>query len=282
MRLRAALNRPAAGKPPFWAVLPSSLTRAYGGQKALREHRRFLADAVWAQYCLFKCVRLQDDLYDGQERDLSRVFVADQFLIEAERRFSKHFRQAGAFWEAFHNALERTTLAILDADLLQKRPGGHPRELLAAYARVNSIFTVGAAAVCIKFHRPLDLARVATLAGEVAKASQILDDLEDLAEDLSRERFNYAAKVLLAGKEPATIGRAIQLIGREVTLGDGASRLLEEARLHFGRAATISDGLGCVEMTHYLVAAETTMDRVKVRFHRRQVKDAFASMILNS
>lgn len=279
VRLRSVLTGARPGKIPYWAVLPSSLLRAYGGKEALHEHRDFLADAVWAQYCLFKCVRLQDDLYDGHDHDLSKVFVADHFLIEGARSLSKHFGSAGAFWEAFYGALDKTTRAILDADRLQTRPGGDPHDLLVAYARVDSIFTVGAAAVCIKFRRRADLAALSALVRTVGVASQILDDLEDFTDDLRRERFNYAAKVLLDGRKPASIGKAMQLIGREVALGDGPSHLFAEARRYFDRSAVISSRLGCTEITERLKASQAKVDRAMVRFHRTQVRNAFAPIL---
>lgn len=276
--MRLGLKRARGGTLPYWAVLPSSLARVYGGDAGLKEHRAFLEDAVWAQYCLFRCIRLQDDIFDRQEDDLSQLFASNGFLIEAERTFAKHFPRSGAFWQALYHALERTTEGIIAADNLQRRPGGDPRALLAVYTRVDSIFTVGAGAVCTLFGRGADLASLGELACEVAMASQILDDLKDLAEDLRRERFNYVAKRLLSGEAPITIDRATRLIGREIALGDGTARVLDEARRHFRRARAISDQLGCVEMRDYLAAGEKAMELAKAGFHRAQVRNTFASL----
>jgi hypothetical protein len=84
----------------------------------------------------------------------------------------------------------------VEVDRLQQKAGTRPGRLLDGYAEVGEILKVGSAAVCAKLNQKTAFRRVSLFCDEMAKASQILDDLEDLAEDSGRKRHNYVAALI--------------------------------------------------------------------------------------
>ena len=141
----SARRRVAAGEP-YWVLLPRWLHGAVSGASRRKLGARFLRDIAWGQYCLYLCVRIQDDLFDGQAKDLRLVFVSVQLLLESERAFQSHVPPA--FWPIHRQLLETTTSAILEADERQAAGRG-TGDGLGVHARIASIFKTGAAAVCL-------------------------------------------------------------------------------------------------------------------------------------
>ncbi len=239
-----------------------------------RPARAFLADVLWGQYCLFQCIRLQDDVFDRHTADLALVYASDQFLIEAERTFARHFPRSSRFWGVFHRALEATTLAIVRVDELQKRLGCRPARLAREYAKVGAIFKVGATAVCLKRRRPGRIAALGRFADDCAAGDQILDDLEDVEDDLRRGRFNYVAQRICVrrARGRADAEQAGREIARALALGDGAERILGDAGRHFARAALAAEGLGVPAVGAVAAAAGRSVRELRQAFHRAQVE----------
>ena len=231
----------------------------------------FVEDVLWAQFCLFLFVRMQDDVFDGQAADKRLIYAADQFLVEAERTFGRHFARGSRLWSLFHQALETSTRAILRVDEMQSAPRGRPEDLLEAYAEVAAIFKVATAAVCLKTGRPGDIVALSRFADEMAMAGQILDDLEDVEEDLRRRRFNYVAKSLLDAR-PAEPADVVQHLARGIVLGDGALRVLSEAEVHVQRASAALAGVDCAAGRAQAAWSLRSLARLKTAFHRRSVE----------
>ena len=181
----------ARSSGPLWLQLPAWLAAAHDAALG----RTFVSDVQWGQYCLFLHVRIHDDLFDAHVTDPALIYVGDLLLVEAERAFAKHLGH-GPFWPFYRDALATTLTGILDADTLQRRPRGLGRGDASVYARVSSIFKVGAAAVCFQAGRRRDLTRVCRFLDHLAIASQVLDDLMDLRADRADGRRNYVASAL--------------------------------------------------------------------------------------
>jgi hypothetical protein len=228
--------------------------------------RSFLADAVWGQFCLFQCVRLQDDVFDRHSADAALVYAGDQFLIESERTLARHFPITSPFWEIWRTAFETTTRSIVTVDAMQKRVGGDPARLGRQYAKVGAIFQVGAAAVCLAHRKPRAIGPVRRFFDAIAIGDQILDDLDDVEDDLRRGRFNYVAQRLQGGH--ARLARAL-------VAGDGADVILGDARRHFTRAAAVARRLRIPGMTALAAAALRSVDERQRAFHRAQVARTF-------
>lgn len=188
------LQRDVILRHPYWKLLPIWLAQVYGRR---RVPRAVLNDILWGQYCLFKVIRIQDDLFDGHVTTPSLIYVSDQFLIEAERVFARHFEKSSSFWHHYRTALRTTTQTIVVADALQKKPVALPQRLLKLFPRVNSIFAIGPLAVCLTAKAPAsDRRRIYRLTGSFAIIGQVLDDFKDLKPDLDRKRYNSVASFL--------------------------------------------------------------------------------------
>jgi hypothetical protein len=264
---------------PAWTAVPVALDEAYRPRPSLRG-RSFLADVVWGQYCLFQCIRLQDDVFDGHSTDVALIYAADQFLIEAERTFAKHLPRSSRFWEVFRTSVESTTRAVVQVDELQKRVGARPSRLAREYARVGAIFKVGATAVCLAHRRTRDLAALGRFFDDVAAGDQILDDLEDVDADLRRGRFNYVAQKIFdrrsrVASDPA---RARHEVARALAAGDGADRVLDDARRRFARASVTAARLRVPAIVALAATARRSVDELKRGFHRAQVQRVTAAI----
>ncbi len=263
--------------PPYWIPLPRWLAKKY--RKSARSPnimQRFISDVIWGQYCLFLFVRIQDDLYDGQAEFPSLIYASDQFLFEAEAVFSRYFTRTSPFWGIYRHCLRMSTRAIVQVDRLQRSAHAKGGILLEEYAEVASIFKIASSAVCIRARRMKDFVRLVRLADELAKASQILDDLEDVLEDLERKRFNYASVVLLqdAGKRMARRDPAA-LVAESLWLRRGLKDLLSEVRRHLTRAQKAIEPLGIAEMNKYLADYGSSLDRLEADLHRERVRIFF-------
>ncbi len=100
-----------------------------------------------------------------------------------------------------HSCLRETTGSILEADELQRKAYPDLRRLEDAYAGVNALFKIGPAAICSRAKRMRDFPSVSKFSNEMAVVGQILDDMRDLEEDLSRQRFNFVASFFLGRRK---------------------------------------------------------------------------------
>jgi hypothetical protein len=219
------------------------LVRSYaptGFRSAGRGKEGFIRDVIWGQYCAFLFVRIQDDLFDGQTRQARLLYGADLLLLKSQAAFARHLGLHRTFWDWYRSLLRKTTLGILEADALQGRPTG--RQLLPVYAKVSAIFKLGSVAVCLKLRRLEMLDNLFRFADELAVAGQIVDDLMDVEEDLEGERWNFAASILLGPRKAArsVIRDGYEHISERIFFGDGATRVLNQARKHVNTAGAIS------------------------------------------
>ncbi len=228
----------AEGELPCWLMLPYWLSEHYAGSAPDSRERPFLRDAVIGQYLLFLAVRIEDDVLDRQCRSRTLFEAAHRLHLEAERLYARHFTLSSRFWPLFYDLLSETREQIRLVDLLQRSPRTSPRSLTDAYAGVNAIFCIGAASVCIYHGHREDVPSVKAFSERCAAATQLLDDLADIREDLSRHRWNYAAIIAArkAGAD-AELGAiaaapiAVELLGRVRSGVDDAFRSLAHLRL---------------------------------------------------
>ena len=216
---------------------------------------------------------MRDDVLDRQAAGSGLVFVADAFLVEAERAFAKHVRQ-DEFWAFFRHALEQTAHGILEVDALQRRGRGSLEPILTAYTRVSAILKVGSAAVCLPRDRHADFACVERFADHLAIAGQLVDDLEDVQEDLGDGRCNAAARVLVARVRP-TDRIANGRIARAIVDGDRLRALLSLVEAHIAAARTALAPLRIAEAERFTRRIEQDMVRIRRELHRARVRAVF-------
>ena len=245
--------------------------------------RTFLDDVLWAQYCLFLFIRIQDDILDRQAISPALIFGSDQFLFEAERVFLKYFDRASIFWDWYRMYLRKTISAILEVDWYQQSPRTSPKWLLNTYARVDSIFKIGPMAVCSHYNQMSDFPYVDKFADETAMAGQILDDLADLVEDLERQRYNYAANAILRKNKMRRGSKQslIDQIVRGLLLTPIATKLLDEIRTHLQRAFDAIRPLGLNGPEALDRECHQEVESIHRSLHRRRVETIFGKKLFS-
>jgi len=220
---------------PSWRVLPLMLAERYrrdSGRAPLPAG--LLRDIRWGQYCLYLFTRFQDDCFDGQSTAPVSIYAADQCLFEAERVFSRHIPKKSWFWPVYNDSLRITTQSIVEVDRLQQNKDTRPEQLLDGYARVGEILKAGSAAVCATMGQKIAFHPASLFSDEMAKAGQIMDDLQDLGEDLGRSRYNYMAAVIRtlgkhrrhkAGEQGAFLDSLLILAAREHAFAEAKKRV---------------------------------------------------------
>lgn len=202
-RLKAKSHGPPlpwgqAHNEPYWKEFPGWLA-GRGGKAKGAISPQFLDTVQWGQTALFYAVRIQDDLLDREFAHSSLALAPLLFLSEAHHAFSSVIDANAAFWRHYRLALEATVSGIARVAEMQRDPEASAAELLDVYGSVDSIFSVGPAAICERQGLSEEIRRVSVFVGELGKVLLVLDDIEDIEEDYADGRLNYSARVLLAG-----------------------------------------------------------------------------------
>ncbi len=267
-----------AAADSYWLLLPQWLAeKINGGRKRRAASDAFVNDILFGQYCLFLAVRIQDDLYDRHARRQSLIFITDQLLLEAGRIFIRHHRRSPGFWPLYHGCLEATTQGIVVADGLQKSMMADPRILLREYARVSSEFKIGSASICIRWNRTADWPAIAAACDRLAMATQIIDDLQDIMEDLHRGRINYAAQVLAGGSysSDASLERLPGIIAENMAYSDGLSTLMSEIDKNLRWARRLLRPLGIPAAETYIGEMRDSIMTMRKALHIKRVQFVF-------
>ncbi len=260
----------------YWLVLPSWLERRYSREPpdATGGVSTFLQDVLWGQYALFAAVRIQDDLFDGQAQWPALIFASDQFLLEAEGSFRRACGDHPAFWPIYRECLETTLQAIVETDVLLQGESTSPEVLLEKYAAVSSVFKLGSAAVCLRRDRFDDFTFVGRFCDEMARVSQIFDDLEDVVDDLTRGRSNFVARILGINLPRPGNGEKMAEIVAEQLVGERKSdRVLAEARKHLDRAEDAVRPIALPESGPYLASQKEILGDLERVFKDRSRKE---------
>lgn len=270
---------PRSAGRPAWLELPIWLYARFAPGRPFSTASKWLRDVQWAQYCLFLFVRIHDDFVDEQgERLPELVVAADRLLFEAETCLARRF-SGDAFWGCYRRLLATSLEAIATVAALQRRRRSSTKALLEQYARVSSVFKVGAAAVCVACRRSSALPFVERLADELAVANQIVDDLMDIEEDLARGRVNYAATVLAGdrrGRLPS--GRhLVAVIARRAFATDGLAVIVAEARRHVAEARRAAAALDLPEAVSCIARFDAELARLDEQLHLARVSTLFGS-----
>ena len=218
---------------PFWLLAPAWYLEG-------RNDRACLNDILFAQCCLFLTVRLHDDLIDGQTHGSWLILAGDDLLIEAQDQLARHVEDA-AYWSLFRRAARKTLHGIAEVDRLQTQPSGMPASSRRLYASVAAILSVGVGAVFARTGRLAEYPMFERLFADLAIASQLLDDLEDVEEDAARGRLNVAATTLIGSRRLASRCRDASvrrtILARKMLLDGRAAAVIDMARGHAQRAA---------------------------------------------
>ncbi|MBL0174596.1 MAG: hypothetical protein IPP94_04890 [Ignavibacteria bacterium] len=251
----SAAPDPAAALP-FWLALPS-LYHAHH----LRESRAPIAITafhcvLWAQFSLFLSVRLLDDLADDEASGAMLALVAGDAILEAENNASE-IADADALLQ-IRGFLRSTLRAIPEAVRLQRSPRPGLDALLDVYRRGDALFKTAPFLLSHVHQRPEDFPALSVCCDHLAEASQMQDDLEDLAADLRAGRRN--AMVALALRSDADFRRALSA-GVPATLPRAlAGRAIERIRGAYVNAALAAIPLGMPDLVLLLHGYAAALD----------------------
>jgi hypothetical protein len=218
---------------PCWLYLPPELARKYNS-RAEQEV-------------------VPQGLVDDSSHWKSLILVADALLFEAGITYRRHLSQSDGFWRIYHDCLRRTVLGNARADHLARSPEYNTAEVLTLYTDIASVFKIGSAAVCIAAGKESDLPAVFDLSDSVAVYSQIMDDMEDLAQDLGRGFYNYVAASLWQSSSARADDAgddALTRIARHLMYSNGMATVAAELR------ARIADIAACLKTLDLPLADE--------------------------
>ena len=270
-------GRTAVGDP-LWLLAPAWLL-------AERRDRSCLADILFAQCCLFLAIRLHDDLVDRQVQGAWLIFVGDDLFVEAQSQFARHIDEQ-AFWSQFRRATTRTLHAIAEVDRLQTQPSGMPASARLLYGNVSAILSVGVAAAFARRKRLADYAGFERLFDDLAIASQLLDDLEDIEEDAARGRLNVAATLIIGSRAAAARSRGTRfrrkILTQRMVLDGRAEVVIRLARQHVKRAERRATAMGLRPAVEYASQMREYCEAVGDASHRARVDLLFAPLRLVS
>ena len=252
-------------KAPYWLQLPIWLQRRYRQEGRWRGvPRGALQTILHGQLALFQCIREQDDLFDGQARDLEMIYAADLHLLDSRRCFAKLFPKEQRFWREYWRCVEETVRGIVEVDRKQRRRGRMTLSSVGDYARVGAIFRVSSAAVCLLAKRESDYRMVRAYCNEMAMAGQISDDMQDIQEDKARGRHNVAGNTLARrSRSPA-----------------GPTRLLlQEMRRRLTRARSAIQPLRLPNADRQLARQLEALDGLDDKLHRHEVRHLLGALM---
>ena len=260
-RLRALFERaaPEKSRQVLDRLLPASsnghlreegfvwlrFARALGSQLGLdstADGRRRLDDLCWMQYCVFAVFRLQDDLLDGETDDATLAVQANHLLVEAARTAARHFAGDSPFWTVFQNGIDQTAEAIVELDVLQRSDDRMGETELDLFARQAACLKLAIAGVAIAAELEETWgAQLSPAFDGLAVAAQMIDDLQDIRDDLTKGRVNHAAW-FLSHPVIADTPEAIEaVVASNLATTDRLDHFLTEARRRMDRGLDVLD-----------------------------------------
>jgi len=269
------------GNEPYWLLFPSWLAQKYNRKKTNRIRKAVLDDIVWAQYCTFLTLRIQDDLYDEQGKVSKLLFATDIFLAEAHNIYSQYLPYSNRFWALNKNYLQESILAIWEVDIMQQRRSVSLKQIRSGYAQECSIFKIGSAAVCNLTGRLRDFNLVEAAVDELAIAGQIYDDLQDMDEDLKRGRLNYATRFILGSSNISKVDfkKATDLVAINLLSTNRMQRLLNRIIKHVHRADNILAPLKLSNAHQYLSEYVSSLEIIADALGQEQARQIFKRKI---
>jgi geranylgeranyl pyrophosphate synthase len=214
-----------------------------------------LNDVLFAQYCLFLTIRIHDDFIDEDKKaNAWLVAVGDDLLIEAEMLFARHVDDR-AFWMRFRGAVRSTLDGMAEVERRQTRRAGMAATDRGLYAQVASVLSLAVCALLSRVGRSAEYPAFQRYAADVAIASQLLDDLQDLEADAARGRRNVAASLLIGPRKLAQLRHGTlpwrRAVAKSILVGDGAAAVFSLARRHAERAAASAKKMALVPAIDY-------------------------------
>lgn len=269
------------GSPPEWLLVPTWLHQAWTDAASERLSDDQLDEVLWGQYALFLCIRIQDDLLDGQQRDLRLIYAADRFLLQSLETFQRLTNLNASFWDVYRHCMRETVDAILEVGCLERLAGGFTDRDLVLHARVSAIFKVATVAVCHLHGRHAEMSWISRVQDQLAIISQVADDLRDVVDDVEKGRFTWVANQLLGvtagGSIPPDQVRA--RLGQGFLRSDGDHRIIDRLRQATEELVAAVPESAPEPFLHLVGEIRTKPDELEHRLHEARVRMLFGETL---
>ncbi len=235
------------------------------------------------------CVRLQDDLADGEpigEREVAALLAAGLHSLWL-MHYLPLFEAPSPFWSYFRLFLGQWLRATLQehgpdgADLRSGQAGA-----LRCLAERGAPLKAGCVAACLLAGRPADIAPLTAGMDHLLAGAVLVDHAQDWEADLEAGRYNaFVAYITLRSQEHHDSLADRQAVLEELYLGETARPYFELAQRQFALARQVVRPVGCPELGTYLEWAEAETARYAEGLAveaRRRLRSATAGLLASA
>lgn len=256
----SAVN-PASRNDFYWLLFPEWL--------AAKDEQR-LRDVLWAQYCLYCLLRVQDDVVDGDAKSLHLAVAGNLLASEATRALAPHFDAASPLWEYLRRAVDTTSTALIEIDRRQLVPERNGLDDLPLYAKLSRCLTVATYAVLLADGRDREWPLVARVLDQLAVAGQLLDDFHDLEQDLTAGCYNFAAWHLTRPVFARSAEAVQAIVASNLATSGRLAEMLAHARRPIIEAEKLLESQPDSRFTDYVARFRRTVDAIEESFGERR------------
>lgn len=244
----------------YWLLFPEWLAPDAGEP---------LDDALWAQYCVYALLRVQDDVIDGDAPDPHLAVVANHLSLEAGRALRRHFDAASEIWCWYETVMAETSDALVAIDHRQARPQRRGENDLPLFARLSRCLSLGMRAALLLVRPEADWQRWLELFDHLAIAGQILDDFHDMKGDLAQGHLNYAAWFLTRPVFSSSVEATEAVIASNLATSDRLSQLFAGVRRHLDAAGKLLVEVDDARFAAYMGRFKRTVDGLEASLAER-------------
>jgi hypothetical protein len=205
--------------------------------------RAFQRDVVYSSLSGYYCVRMIDDLMDGERPVTPAILpILTFFHAEFQQTYYGYFPHGHPFWEACHSAtLVSAEMASRDAGLTQI---DRPRFLEISARKIAGV-RVPIAAVCHRYERTDLVGPWFRLVEIFGRWHQMLNDIRGWNRDLDGGRRTY-----FLSQAAASVGPDGSIA--EWVIGDGLAWGATQLNDWMSQLLELADGLGSPALTTYM------------------------------
>lgn len=247
----------------YWLLFPEWMAPE-GGEA--------LDDVLWAQYCIYGLLRIQDDVIDGDAPDPHLAVAGNHLALESGRVLRRHFDSESEIWAWYGTAMAQTSDALVAIDRRQGRSQRQGENDLQLFAHLSRCLTVAMRAAVLLVTPEDHWRRWLQVLDHLAIAGQILDDFHDLKGDLARGSLNYAAWFLTHPVFSPHVEATEAVIASNLATSDRLSHLFDQVRRHLDGAAGLLRAADDPRHAAYVARFHRTVDRLEFTVAERHGK----------
>jgi hypothetical protein len=263
---------------PYWISLPCWLHYKWKADNSLSAHYS-LEDLLWAQFCVYLSIKIDDDELDGQTNITSSGSISKLLLTEAETTLSIYFTSNSNFWKYFYDYLNKTNSAINRINELQHNWSLETDQLNKEYYLLSPVLKIGTLAVFTINNRQNEFEYADNYLDEMSTGGQILDDLLDYEEDLLSGKLNYAARILL---NDCSLNLSIEKLNEKIIESlirtNKYKVVLDLVRSHYNKAHSAAKIFQLVKEDKYHFVELMRLKKYEIKIHHERVRSVLGKI----